>query len=282
MQKWSPEPFALEQGTVIFGTTECAHELQFQPQENEAVAQQGKALVRFKKESGFASDAALMSHLTQDERATVFELVEIDVAEKYEAMARKKQDEFQQQLAEMRADFGAWASSFQEQTYQELREIAASCIDLALELAQKIVRAKVELDPDVLVRTLETALFKVPAGQSLNLTVNPTDAVWLDENPEISAKLRLGTITGDRRIDRGGCKIESRGQEWDATLSGQVDALGEMIHELMTTLPAADPIPRDPQKEDPVGDANPSDMEETMCDVDADGEVGGPDAAGLE
>ncbi len=243
MQKWCPDPFEPESGTAVFATSGVVPG--FEPAEKGILAESSSSdpSTRFRHESGFASDAALMSHLTPDERATVFELVEIDVAEQYEIRAQQKEEEFQLQQETLRQDFEKWAHSFQEETYKELRDISRSCIELAIQLAGKIVREKVTLAPEILAETLATVLYKIPAGQSLNITVNPADEEWLKAHPEIIEELRIGLINGDRRIDRGGCSVESRGQAWDATVSGQLDALGEMVHELVSTLPDADPIP---------------------------------------
>ena len=238
MQKWCPEPFTLEGPTV--GPSA------FQPESPEPKAAVGQdlAVVRFRKESGFSTTEALMSHLTREERATVFDLVEIDVAKEYQGREQELQEQFEEKLTDARNEFQTWAKEFQEQMDKELREISAASVDLALQLAERVVRTRIELDPEVLVRAIENTLFRIQGGKHLTVTVNPEDGQRLQSDPEMMERLHIGTVETDRRIEKGGCLIESGGREWDATLTGQFDALGEIIQELLAA-PSDEPLPTD-------------------------------------
>ncbi len=235
MQKWSPEPFDPGQVTVINGVG--GEQPAFEPANGEGVDEQGpdSSAMRFRRESGFASDAALLSHLTREERSTLFELVEIDVAKQYEARAREQEEEFQHRLQEFERQFQAWAEAFGTEVNRRLEGMAKSCIALSLDLAEKIVRKTVDLDREVLVRSLETTLYKVPSGHPLSITVNPQDAEWLQDEPSMLATLNIEKVIPDRRITRGGCMVESGGREWDATLEGQVEALSQLVWEQVAT-----------------------------------------------
>jgi flagellar biosynthesis/type III secretory pathway protein FliH len=76
---------------------------------------------------------------------------------------------------------------------------------------------------------VELLLLRLAGSVSLRLTVNPADAAWLREQPELLARLRVVEVDEDRRIERGGCRIQSDQREWDATLRGQLSALEEAI-----------------------------------------------------
>ncbi len=243
MQKWSPEPFDPGQSKVVNGAQEAAAAFAGEGAGARAEGQPTPSAVRFRREAGFASNAALLAHLTQEERATLFELVEIDVAEKYEARAREQEEAFAADLQESRRAFQAWADAFSAAVNGELQEMAKSCIGLAVQLAERILRAKIELDREVLVRCLETTLYKVPAGHPLEIAVNPEDAAWLEDNPDLLKALRIETVVSDRRISKGGCAVGSGGREWDATLEGQLEALAQMVQEQVGTLAGRDPGP---------------------------------------
>jgi flagellar biosynthesis/type III secretory pathway protein FliH len=47
--------------------------------------------------------------------------------------------------------------------------------------------------------------------------------------------LNIEKITPDRRIERGGCLAKAGDQMWDASLRGQLDALTELVDEIMSS-----------------------------------------------
>ncbi len=243
MRKWSPEPFDPGQVTVINGVGGQKPDFELTNAEGSCATGPTDSAVRFRKESGFTSDAALLSHLTREERSTLFELVEIDVAKQYEARAKEQQEEFQRRLLDYEQQFQAWAEAFGTEVNRRLEGLAKSCIALSLDLAEKIVRKTVDLDREVLVRSLETTLYKVPSGHPLNITVSPQDAQWLQDKPDLLATLNIEKVVPDRRITRGGCMVESGGQEWDATIEGQVETLSQLVWEQVATKSGNNPGP---------------------------------------
>jgi len=264
MQKWSPDSFAPEPGKVVVGAAGAA--VEFFPQEvvgaTEAAA---GGHSRFRREAGFATDDALMSHLTREARATVFELVEVDVAGEYEAKFKAQEEAFAARLEAQKQDLAAWAGSFQTAVNDEFRDLATACVEFSIQLAHKILRADVERDPETLIRALEATLHKVPTGHPMNLTVNPEDAEFLELNPEAISRLNIGHIHADRRIERGGCQVEAGGREWDATLSGQLEAMARLIRDQVAVSPRGAAGSLDipftgeaPDTEQPPVPANPS------------------------
>lgn len=271
MQKWSPDSFVPEAGKVVVGAAGAA--VEFFPQETSGTGETAAGgHFRFRREAGFATDEALMSHLTREERATVFELVEVDVAGEYETKFKAQEEEFAARLEAQKQELAAWADSFQAAVNEEFRDLATACVEFSIQLAHKILRAEVECDPQALIRALEATLHKVPTGHPLNLTVNPADAELLEKNPEVLSRLNIGNIHADRRIERGGCQVEAGGREWDATLSGQLEAMARLIRDQVAVSPqsvagafdipftgeAADagqpPIPADTSGEDDATD----------------------------
>lgn len=282
MRKWSPEPFDASRETVVAGVAPPAGD--FTALAGEPAKQAtggGTRAARFRREAGFASGEAIMAHLTPEERATVFELAEIDVAKSYDRKLKQVEQEFEARLRQQQEMMRSWASGFQEAVNAELRDLTASCIDFSLQLASRIVRRTVAVDREPMIRALETVLFKIPTSSRMNITAHPDDAAWLQQDPELRERLGIGEVQGDRRISRGGCHIEAAGREWDATLEGQLEALTRLVEEKAGTLRAAGEGPVDgplPFSE-PADGENPAEAaEETLTDPPGED----PDASGLE
>lgn len=234
MQKWLLEEFDASASVTPVAPPETAH---WDSLPAEAAGP------RFHKESRFADPTSLMSHLTQAERAMIFDLVEQDVAAEYDEREVALKTRQAEELAAAQADFDARLQGWLEQFAtglaahcdERLHEMAQASARLAIQLAGKIVRAQVPLDPAILERSLQTALYKAPSGQALTVRLNPEDAEWLRAQDELRKRLGIDAVEPDRRIERGGCVVQAGQGEWDATLGGQLESLGEIIHEAIAT-----------------------------------------------
>ena len=237
MQKWSPEEFtsgpsvaALEPATPRWETLPAAS----------APTTPGHL---FRQESRFADPSTLMANMTQAERAMIFELVEQDVAREYELREVELKTRQAEELAAARADYedrlrrwsGEFGACLAAYTQESLHGIGQAAANLAVQLAAKLTRALVPLDPEILARALQTALYKVPSGGRLTVRLHPEDADWLRSSGGLLEQMGIDAIETDRRIERGGCIVNSGGGEWDATLAGQLESLGEIVQEAIAT-----------------------------------------------
>jgi hypothetical protein len=221
MQKWCPEPLLPD------GASDDAFV---------AVAVGAGDRTGFRPEAGFADQQNLLGQLSRDERAQLVDLVELDLRAEYDTrlageVARLSAhhaadlDAARASLASCEAAFAANAVAAFETSSRELADAAVS---LAVQLAEKLVRARIELDTGVLVRAVETILFKAEPGVLLEVTCHPDDAALFTGSPELRARLRLGEVKEDRRISRGGCLVRAGELEWDATLQRQLSVLEEV------------------------------------------------------
>lgn len=240
MQRWSPEAFDLEAtGAPVVRVDGNV----FTPLAGAAlVPAPGAGDRQFRSETGFSDPRALMSHLAPHERALVCELVEQDLARSYAVREQALRDELEEgrrrDRQQQQAAQDAFAAAWQQQQDGRLREIAVAAARLAVQLAGKLVRRAAEGDPQTLARTLETVLYGAGARGPLTVSVHPDDAAWLEQRPELRERLRIGDLVHDRRIERGGCVVAADGHEWDATLAGQLEILGEVVEEWLTTDPS--------------------------------------------
>lgn len=237
MQSWCPEPFDLEsEGTNLLVGDGAA--FTDEPLATAASADQDDP-IRFRREAGFTDPDTILSHMSRQERAVVFELVELDVAAAYESRERELRDSLQAEndkaVADLRETSRTWTESFVAGHESLVAEMSASCARLAVDLAEKIVRARVEADPSVVARAVETALRSGEAAGELVVTVSPEDAAWLEGEEDLRRRLGIVRVVADRRVTRGGCMVAAGDREWNATLEGQLSTLGEVVEEWLAT-----------------------------------------------
>ncbi len=218
------EPFASED----VPTPTVMDAVEFEPNSTavpEADVDSGNAR-EFRREAGFTDTKSLMGSLTAKERAEVYELVEIDVAEEYAAREETLTSEFDARLADAKAEaqqmMETWTGQLNAAMARELKEAASASARLAVQMAEKMVRQTVAVDPEALARVIETTLYKITEDAPLTVRTCPVDAAWLSGRSALLERLHIGQIVADRRIDQGGCVIQSDGREWDATLTRQL------------------------------------------------------------
>lgn len=217
---------------------------------------------RFQKESRFADPDSLLANLTVAERTLIFELVEQDVAREYEKREKELKTGLEEQLAAEKAAYesrlAVWADDFgqclKNVIEEDLTEIGKSSARLAIRLAGKLTRSAVPLDEDILVRAIQTTLYKIEGSVPIRLAAHPEDALWLRGHPDLLRQWRIEEVNEDRRLERGGCLVGAGGREWDATLEGQLETLGEIIQEAIDTSgePHLNPVPGEQDDTDRV------------------------------
>jgi flagellar assembly protein FliH len=108
-------------------------------------------------------------------------------------------------------------------------------VELAFEIAEKIVRQKVIADPDTTIGVLEHALRKAYVRDGLTVLCNPVDLERLAGANE-QLQTRVGslaglTLIGDRRISQGGVVVRTDAGDIDATIESQLDRLRDQLFE---------------------------------------------------
>jgi flagellar assembly protein FliH len=108
-------------------------------------------------------------------------------------------------------------------------------VELAFEIAEKIVRQKVVADPDTTIGVLEHALRKAYVRDGLTVLCNPVDLERLAGANEL-LRTRVGslaglTLIGDRRISQGGVVVRTDAGDIDATIESQLDRLRDQLFE---------------------------------------------------
>ena len=219
MRKWCPKPF--ETGTVLTRISE-------DPAEDNP---------RFEKDACLTDCNSNWDLMDQDEKDRVLDCARDMLVSEYESREKVLLEKHDAEIARVRDEFTArfdnWSRELAKGQILGRQEIAVEAAGLALVMARKIIRDTVKVDPEFVTRTLETILFKARNSNPMDVTLHPDDAILLENNPDLRARLRIGTVIPDRRVEKGGCLVSVGTREWDATLSRQMDSLAGLVEETL-------------------------------------------------
>ncbi|MCP4293663.1 MAG: hypothetical protein GY780_17690 [bacterium] len=237
MQKWLPDAFTVEKPTGTAAQVQTPNN--FEAEGLSDHQEQNDRNRMFMSESGFAGPETIMGHLTPEERNQVFDLVEQDIQRVFEAqeneLIKNNQIELERVKTEFESTFNNWSAQLQDAMANHMKETADASARMALILAEKVIRKKIDSDPEILIRALETTLFKMDGKKTLTVSIHPEQVDLLNKQTELMERLGIDQVVSDRRVDPGGCIVQTEKQEWDATIKGQIESLGEIIEEMIST-----------------------------------------------
>jgi len=114
-----------------------------------------------------------------------------------------------------------------------LEESETALVELALDVAAKVLQAKLEIDPARVVDVLRGALRKAYVRDKLTVICNPQDLALIEGSTD-DLRAAVGTLgridlVGDRRVARGGVIVRTDAGDVDATLDAQLARLRETL-----------------------------------------------------
>ena len=234
MRKWCPEPFdrKLDDPRSAGDGPKPYHP---EIPAGRAVPEGGDT--GFQKDLYLSDRHSLWDLLNRAEKDQLLEKAREILAVEYEEQKAELGRRHLEETAAIRAEFDrqldSWSREWSEAWYRENKQLAVEAAGLSLALARKIIRDTVQVDPEFLSRTIETALFKIQDTRALTAVLNPQDAELLNANPDLRKRLRVDTVISDRRVEKGGCRLRCGPREWDATLAGQMDALAAVVENVL-------------------------------------------------
>jgi flagellar assembly protein FliH len=131
----------------------------------------------------------------------------------------------------------AMAEELVNQVREAREQALASCerdlVELAFQIAEKVIRQRVAADPDATVGVLEHALRKAFVRDGLTVLCNPADLERLSGASE-RLQTRVGSLTGlsligDRRVSPGGVVVRTDAGDIDATIESQLERLRDLL-----------------------------------------------------
>ncbi|WP_073214676.1 flagellar assembly protein FliH [Massilia sp. CF038] len=108
--------------------------------------------------------------------------------------------------------------------------IANEVLELALQLAKGMLRAALEVKPELIIPLVREAVGYLPVlQQPAILLLNPADATIVRES--IGEELSKGgwRVSEDAQIERGGCRIETASNQIDAQASSRWQRLAAAL-----------------------------------------------------
>jgi len=129
-------------------------------------------------------------------------------------------------LEELVADFGRERRELRESAQREL-------LELALEVARRVVRREVEMPPPVVVESLRAAIERIDRKRGLVIEIHPADRAAAEEClPGL-----LGGIAAEEAVtivehperSRGGCRVRTECGTVDETIETQFELLDERV-----------------------------------------------------
>jgi len=104
-------------------------------------------------------------------------------------------------------------------------------VELALRIAEKVLGGELEARPELVVDVVRGALRRLTEPLPATLLVNPEDAELVrasiaDFSVEHGAEL---SVREERRIERGGCVVQTRAGELDAQITAQLERAAKVV-----------------------------------------------------
>jgi len=115
---------------------------------------------------------------------------------------------------------------------KKLQETLPEIVDLALEIAGRVIHKKIEQDREIIVSVVRDAVRKLGREEKMVIRVNPLDYDTMISSLEAlreEARLRDISIEPADSVSAGGCYIETPTAEVDARVEEQIRELRDAI-----------------------------------------------------
>jgi flagellar assembly protein FliH len=159
-------------------------------------------------------------------------------AEHEAELAAARADGYDEGLAAGRAEVSAAARALTGAAAEldAAREMAATeaepvAVELALRIAAKVLGGELEARPELVLDVVRGALRRLTEPLPAILLVNPEDAELVrgalaDFSVEHGGEL---SVREERRVERGGCVVQTRAGELDAQIGAQLERAAKVI-----------------------------------------------------
>lgn len=125
---------------------------------------------------------------------------------------------------------------FSEQLSSANKAIGKDVFKLAVDLAQAMIRAKLEIDPEVIIPIVLEAIESLPSVQQpAQINLHPDDALIIKARIGDQLSAAGWRVVSDARVARGGCTLETAQNLIDATFETRWQRLTEAINTALYT-----------------------------------------------
>lgn len=145
------------------------------------------------------------------------------------------QSEFASERAALAERVAQTIEDIQAQVEQFWISMEPELLTLAVDIARKVIHREVSETQDVILNMVKIALHQIRDRQLLKIRVNPADYELLREHKEeimgSCDGMRDLEILEDRRVEQGGCLIESDNGNLDARIGTQLREIEKALLE---------------------------------------------------
>lgn len=151
--------------------------------------------------------------------------------------ARQHADaKLQQTVESLRAQLQQVIEDIRAQHEAYLQHAESQMLELALEVMRKVVREELKLQPAHVLAIVRDTLRRVQPFERLRLRVNPIDLETVRQHRPTLLQIVDGIegieIVEDRRVDPGGCIIETEQGVYDARIRTQLSEIERALREV--------------------------------------------------
>ncbi len=148
---------------------------------------------------------------------------------------REEEARLQEEMSHALGALAVATTAFQEKRQPLLEEAQRGVLDLAIEIARKVIQKEIELDTETIIGVVKRAVEQIFRGSDLTLQLHPEDARIVEEtlagNPRWAEDLRQVEVRPSPEIDRGGCRLLSGAGVVDVTVESQLELIGEALNQ---------------------------------------------------
>lgn len=135
-----------------------------------------------------------------------------------------------QQASAETAQLQTMMGNLQQSLNQVDEQVAQSLLDLALEIARKMVHQTIQIHPEVILKVVSDAIAELPHfNQNAHLILHPVDAELVRSRMGEQLTHSGWKIFTDNQIERGGCKVETAHSHVDAEVGARWKKVVESI-----------------------------------------------------
>lgn len=109
-------------------------------------------------------------------------------------------------------------------------QVAQSLLDLALQVARKMVGETLQIKPEVILKIVNEAIGNLPHfNQNAHLILHPDDAELVRKHMGEQLSHSGWKIFSDEKIQRGGCRVETASSQIDGSIETRWQRIVESI-----------------------------------------------------
>jgi flagellar assembly protein FliH len=165
------------------------------------------------------------------------QLAAIEAAHEAELSAARAEG-YDEGLATGRAEVSAAAralataaAGLDEASAAAAADAESVAVDLALRIARKVLAGELEARPELVLDVVRGALRRLTEPLPATLLVNPEDAELVRDSIDDFSIEHGGdlSVREDRRVERGGCVVQTAAGEIDAQITAQLERAAKVV-----------------------------------------------------